>query len=223
MNVLPIDTWTKLIVVITAAALCCLFVFQIGYFSFVGIELFGLFSTDLWSNAIFIVPAILFSATGFVYVGENTFASILILQDTLMETHRGKIVLLVIAGLISIIAIFYLFRDAIVGVFLIPFSGVAVVSLFELTYRFRKGIGPSYSLVSLIISILVVICVSGWLTARHAACCASSLYDIKMKDLVVHGARIMRVNDTGLIYVLNHSVVYLPRTQFVQVSRNTNE
>lgn len=210
-------SWDRLPIAISVSAALSIFaiyVFQYGYFTFIGLEFIGLLGiTDVLYNLSFIAPYIAVSLVviflvAILFEGLSGYK-----YDPSVFITRYRVGILAVSLLIPA-ALFFLSVEAgryfTLSWFWYSFlvCGLIVYS----TYVVQKEVLWWYIALSLSLSIAGVFLL-GYITARNSSSASSNIFNINVDGKIIENVRLLRTSSVGIIYY--HSKT----TTFVNMSK----
>jgi hypothetical protein len=219
-----VEGWGKAVAAASIMFFSGLFIFQLGFFQYIGFGFLGLIgSTDLLINTTIILPPIVGVIVGLgMGMDDKANRNLLDVFFVILNNRVARIILTVIY---MIVITYYIFTDPILGVFVIPFYTVGVIITLILIHQWLDQKTLNYNrLVSAIVCFGMALLTTGYISARNIVCCSKILYTIKGKDAgEIKNVKILRSSEGGLIYSLEQIVAFLAKDQISQVSRQTSD
>jgi hypothetical protein len=215
--------WTGFIAVTSFVFFTILFVFQLGFFMYIGFGFLGLIgASDLLFNMTVIVPPLVGIVVGAALGLESYVKTIAtIANEILARPHLWKITSRVVLGLYLCVSTYFVFTDPVIALFILAPSFCCLVLIaWQIIAWHQTKIINYYNVATFAVMFGLATITSGFVSARQKVCCSKELYSLKTKDDgFIDGVRILRSSEAGIIYALPPIVVFLPKDRIVQLSR----
>jgi hypothetical protein len=213
-----LESWPGIIAALTLIFFSALFIFQLGYFQYIGFGFLGLIGTsDLLINATIMIPPVVGVVVGFALGIESNFKLINDLFDLLLAQRVARFIFFF---LYMAAIIYFIFTDPLIGVLLIPaYSSAGIFTLFIIYYWTHAKRINYYHVAGAIVMLGFSLLLSGYVSARNMVCCSKDLYTIKSDDGILESARILRSSDNGVLYSLGPTIAFISKDHIVQVFR----
>jgi lysylphosphatidylglycerol synthetase-like protein (DUF2156 family) len=205
----------------TVAALAVVSVFNVGYFSIVGLHFIGVmdlsnivYSVGLVMGLI-IAPLIAFPDN--LGDGLREFAA---KPDAVMRMNR---IMRVIVGLLTIFFMIGLFVHqpyiSIIGLFALTFLiGYIAVAVYSYVWWLHAKSLPARAVFSLAVFGTFTTLWVGAAVAYHEAFGATALYNVTTKDTIFENVRLARSSSSGFIVARDKKIIYIPSGEIKSIT-----
>jgi hypothetical protein len=212
------EGWGSIATAVSLFFFSGLFLFQLGFFQFIGFGFLGLVgASDLLINTTLILPPIAGVIVGLAMGAEDNKKLLDIAFEAIMLHRMARIILF--ACYLSVIG-YFIFTDPMVGVFVIPSWSVAGFLAAVVAYQWAHLQQINYyRVVALFVFVGFALLTTGYVSARNIVCCSNQLYTIKTKNDELKDTKILRSSDNGVIYSLGDTIAFLAKDEILQVSR----
>lgn len=215
-----LDNIQKTLALVTVGAVVIVSVFNLGYFSEVGMHFIGVMDISNIIYPVAFVFGILLGAcfwlTGDLFGRLGNFAK---RQDAEIILYKIGRVILFVSTTFFAVGLFLPRYFSVLGLFSICFS---VSCLFGYAYGFivwkRTGTISAQVAFSLVVFTLITTTFVGAYYAQQQAYYAKTTYDFVTKTDTYSGARIIRASSSGFLIARQRTIIFVPMGEIKSVT-----